>query len=91
MYHFSVPMALVDFIPVAFFGYAAALLQRDLYSKMVNLYRLDQIEVGSGGRMNLGPIPTSARVLIAMLAGTWVLIALYVIKEAVKKKKTEKH
>lgn len=34
MYHFSIPMALVDFIPVLFFGYAAALLQQDLYDKM---------------------------------------------------------
>lgn len=34
MYHFSIPMALVDFLPVLFFGYAAAMLQRDLYDKM---------------------------------------------------------
>ena len=34
MYHFSIPMALMDFIPVLCFGYAAALLQRDLYDKM---------------------------------------------------------
>lgn len=34
MYHFSIPMALVDFIPVLCFGYAAALLQQDLYGKM---------------------------------------------------------
>ena len=34
MYHFSVPMALMDYIPVLFFGYAAALLQQDLYSQM---------------------------------------------------------
>ncbi len=34
MYQFTIPMALVDFIPVLFFGYAAALLQRDLYHKM---------------------------------------------------------
>lgn len=34
MYNVTVPMALVDFIPVFFFGYAAALLQRDLYDKM---------------------------------------------------------
>lgn len=34
MYNFSIPMALVDFVPVLFFGYAAALLQRDLYDKM---------------------------------------------------------
>ena len=34
MYNFSVPMALVDYIPVLFFGLAALLLQRDLYGKM---------------------------------------------------------
>ena len=34
MYHFSVPMALVDYIPVLFFGIAAVLLQRDLHNKM---------------------------------------------------------
>ena len=34
MYDGSVPMALVDYIPVLFFGYAAILLQRDLYPHM---------------------------------------------------------
>ena len=34
MYDFSVTMALVDYIPVAFFGIAALLLQQDLYNKM---------------------------------------------------------
>ena len=34
MYHFTIPMALMDFVPVLCFGYAAALLQRDLYNKM---------------------------------------------------------
>lgn len=34
MYNFSIPMALVDYIPVVFFGIAAVLLQRDLYNKM---------------------------------------------------------
>ena len=34
MYNVTVPMALMDYIPVFFFGYAAALLQRDLYDKM---------------------------------------------------------
>jgi len=35
MYNFTIPMALVDYIPVCFFGVAAVLLQRDLYNKMV--------------------------------------------------------
>lgn len=34
MYHFTIPMALMDFVPVIFFGAAAWLLQRDLYGKM---------------------------------------------------------
>ena len=34
MYDFTVPMALMDYIPVAFFGIAAVLLQMDLYNKM---------------------------------------------------------
>ena len=34
MYNFTIPMALMDFLPVVFFGIAAALLQRDLYNKM---------------------------------------------------------
>lgn len=34
MYNFTIPMALMDFVPVLFFGYAAALLQQDLYNKM---------------------------------------------------------
>ena len=34
MYNFSIPMALMDYIPVILFGAAALLLQRDLYGRM---------------------------------------------------------
>ncbi len=34
MYNVSIPMALVDFIPVVFFGVSMIVLQRDLYSRM---------------------------------------------------------
>ncbi len=34
MYNFTVPMALMDYLPVIFFGVTAALLLRDLYNKM---------------------------------------------------------
>ena len=34
MYNFTIPMALMDFVPVIFFGVSAVLLLRDLYSKM---------------------------------------------------------
>ena len=34
MYNFTIPMALMDFVPVVFFGISAVLLLRDLYNKM---------------------------------------------------------
>lgn len=34
MYHFTISMALMDYIPVIFFGITAVLLLRDLYNKM---------------------------------------------------------
>ena len=34
MYNFTIPMALMDFLPVIFFGVTAVLLLRDLYNKM---------------------------------------------------------
>jgi len=34
MYNFTVPMALMDYLPVFFFGATAVLLLRDLYNKM---------------------------------------------------------
>ncbi len=34
MYHFTIPMALMDFVPVFFFGMTAVILLRDLYNKM---------------------------------------------------------
>ena len=34
MYYFTVPMALMDFVPVIFFAVSAVLLLRDLYNKM---------------------------------------------------------
>ena len=35
MYNFTIPMALMDFVPVIFFGVTAVLLLCDLYNKMV--------------------------------------------------------
>ena len=34
MYNFTIPMALMDFVPVFFFGVTAVILLRDLYNKM---------------------------------------------------------
>lgn len=34
MYHFTIPMALMDYVPVAFFLVSAVLLMKDLYNKL---------------------------------------------------------
>ena len=49
MYNLSIPMALVDYIPVLFFGIAAALLQLDLYNKM----RKDAFALFAAGTINI--------------------------------------
>ncbi len=62
MYQFSVPMALVDYIPVLFFGYAAALLQQDLYDKM----RKSHFALFAAGTINI--------FAAGLLKATWKLL-----------------
>lgn len=49
MYQFTVPMALMDFVPVVFFGLAALLLQGDLYGQM----RRDAFVLFAAGTLNI--------------------------------------
>ena len=53
MYQFSIPMALADYLPVLFFGWAALLLQKDLYPKMngtaFGLFSAGTIDVFAAG------------------------------------------
>ena len=55
MKDFSIAMALVDYIPVIFFGIAALILQRDLYNKMSKgafaLFAAGTINVFSAGAL----------------------------------------
>ena len=56
-----------------------------LYDSMTSLYHLDATNALSGGsNADLGPLPGTAKALLGALAATWVLIILYVIKEALK-------
>ena len=61
------------------------------FSDVTSLYRLDQIETqeasSSSGKADLGPLPATAKALLACLAAAWVLIILYVIVSGMKKKK----
>lgn len=65
----------------------------DLYGKMVNLYRLDQINVAgaeegdASQREDLGPLPGTAVALLAGLVVVWLGIIAYVAAEWLRKHK----
>ncbi len=58
-----------------------------LFVDVTALYRLDQKDIASGGRQELGPLPETAVLLLASLLLAWCLILLYVLFEFVKKRK----
>ena len=62
MYNFTIPMALMDYIPVVCFGVAAALLQMDLYGKM----RKDAFAMFAAGTIDI--------FLAGFLKATWKLL-----------------
>lgn len=57
-----------------------------LFSDVTSLYRLNQNSSASVGRAELGALPKTAVLLLSALAVTWVLIILYAVHEALKKK-----
>ena len=59
-----------------------------LYSDMNALYRLDQTgSAGAAGKAELGPMPQTSVILLCALGGTWILIALYVALNVLRRKK----
>lgn len=62
-----------------------------LYSDVTSLYRLDQIESQNGGassgKADLGPLPQTSVLLLASLAGAWILIIVYIAVQALRKSK----
>lgn len=57
-----------------------------LFSDTSSLYRLDQIESGSGGKAELGPMPKASVILLSSLAIVWILLALLSILQKKGKK-----
>lgn len=57
-----------------------------LFEDVTSLYRLDQISAFTG-KTDLGPLPSTAVILLVSLAVTWCGILLYVISRHVKKRK----
>ena len=65
----------------------------DLFADVTSLYRLDQIGASSGGagiREELGELPATSKMLLGALAGTWILIALYVTHDWFKRHRRKK-
>lgn len=58
-----------------------------LYADVTSLYRLDQKDIGTNGKQELGPLPGAAVLLLCALAFSWLLILLYVVRDFVKKRK----
>lgn len=61
-----------------------------LYDDITSLYHLDQAEGQeslSEGKADLGPLPKTAVILLASLAGAWILIIAYLTLGAVRRKR----
>ncbi len=58
----------------------------NLFSNISSLYRLDQIQ-SSGGETDLGPLPTTAKVLIGALIVAWIGIILYSLPDFIRNRK----
>ncbi|WP_286209532.1 ABC transporter substrate-binding protein [Dubosiella newyorkensis] len=57
-----------------------------LYRKTEGLYHLDQVGTSSMEGQDLGPLPTSSKILLISLAVVWVGILVYVIRDKMKQK-----
>lgn len=57
-----------------------------LYTNTKALYRLDQIEIYNGHRLQLGPLPTSSVILLSSIVLAWVLIGIYAVSQRKKRK-----
>lgn len=56
----------------------------ELFKNVTSLYRLDRMNTSSS--KELGALPNTAKAMLAILIGTWILIGLYLIKENRRKK-----
>ena len=57
-----------------------------LRADVTSLYRLDQIQSGTG-KADLGPLPLASKLLLVSLGGIWVLLGAYMVFNARKNKK----
>ena len=60
-----------------------------LYEEMISLYRLDGIGAGGGEKAELGPLPSTAIMLLSLIAAAWLFIGIYVLVQTLKKRKNQ--
>ncbi|MGN0401146.1 MAG: ABC transporter substrate-binding protein [Acetatifactor sp.] len=58
-----------------------------LYSDVISLYRLELEGTGISEKEDLGPLPGTAKALLAALGTVWLLILAYLVAEQIKKRK----
>ena len=58
-----------------------------LFSDVTALYRLDRGSRPTGGRTELGPLPATAKRLLAALCAAWVLIGCIFLRQQIKKRR----
>ncbi len=61
----------------------------DLFSDVSSLYRLDQVQ-SAGQETDLGPLPTTAKVLIGALIAAWIGIILYSLTDFVRNRRVNR-
>ena len=59
-----------------------------LYAEMIALYRLDQIHAGGMNASEFDGLPKTSVILLSCIAAAWVLMGAYVLRDAIKRKKS---
>lgn len=59
----------------------------NLYRDITSLYRLGEATTSAYGKKDLGPLPTTSIILLAVLVVTWILIFIYFCRGEIKKYK----
>ena len=58
-----------------------------LFADITSLYRLDQIQTDGSWKQELGPMPQTSVILLATIAGVWVIIAIFAMWKWKKREK----
>ncbi|MCM1424463.1 MAG: extracellular solute-binding protein [bacterium] len=60
-----------------------------LYADVTALYRLDQKDIATNGKQDLGALPRFAVLFLTVLLVTWIVLLLYVLTDFAKKRKKD--